>query len=659
MPNRNDAFQGKPRVPDSSPETRPFGSPRYIPLKYRFIVWSCIVLVLLLGTLAGLLGVQQSRTFRTQLEKRGLAMAESLGALSRGALVTYNYVLLEQAANQAGQNPEVLYVILHDKEGRVAGYSGRPDLQGRELEDLVTERALAARTTLVHESLPGPDGKPGMEVAFPVTITGSELRWGLIRVGLSLEPMYTQLGQMRTTIASIGLLALLVGVAGATLTARRITKPLARLVEATVEAAHGNLEPEIRVDTGDEVGVLARNFRIMIQEILRQRQRLEKQLVEIRRLQDYNERLLTTMSDGLLAVERDGRVATINPAACRLLGLTDEDHRGKAVECLLEGNPELVEYLRSAVETRAVQPQRELRARRSSDDRVVLASSSLLLDQAGNLVEVITNLHDVTEMKKLEARIRQTDRLAALGTLAAGMAHEIRNPLSAIKTFVQLLPRKLEKPGFLDKFNRTVPRELDRINRLIEDLLELARTPRYRLQELALGPLLEQNLDVLDEEIRMSNVILKRTIPHNLPRIWADPDLAKAFHNLVRNALQAMPSGGILCVEAHAVAEPVDSGGASRGGEGWCAVRFSDTGSGIDPQVLPNIFNPFFSTKDSGTGLGLAITHKVISEHGGKIDVVSEPGRGSAFTVYLPRMSSSEGQATLGVLVADGRASST
>lgn len=601
------------------------------------------MLVLMLGALAGLLGYQQSRTFLTQLEKRGMAMAESLGALSRGALVTYNYVLLEQAANQAVQNPEVLYVIVHDKEGRVAGYSRRPDLQGKQLDDSVTGRALATGTLLAHESLPGPDGKPGMEVVFPVYIAGSDLRWGLIRVGLSLESMHAQLRQMRATIGAVGLLALLAGMAAASLTARRITQPLGHLVDATIEAARGNLRPEIRVDTGDEVGVLAGNFRTMIQEILLQRQRLENQLAEIRRLQRYNEELLTTMSDGLLAVDRDGKVATINPAACRMLGLPAEDHRGREIGRLLEKSPELIEYLRHAIGEGGRQPQRELRSRSSSDGQVILASSSPLVDGAGSLMEVITNLHDVTEMKKLEARVRQTDRLAALGTLAAGMAHEIRNPLSAIKTFVQLLPRKLEKPGFLDKFNRTVPRELDRINRLIEDLLELARTPRYRLQELALGVLLEQNLDLLDEEIRMSNVILERTIAGDLPPVWADPDhLAKAFHNLVRNALQAMPSGGTLRVVAHAVAAPPGESGRLQGGQEWCAVRFSDTGSGIDPEVLPNIFNPFFSTKDSGTGLGLAITHKVISEHGGMIDVVSQKGEGSGFTVYLPAQRSPE-----------------
>ena len=156
-------------------------------------------------------------------------MAESLGALSRGALATYNYVVLEQAANQAAQNPEVLYVIVHDKEGRVAGFSGRPELQGKDLKDPTSLEALSASKPLVHDSMPGTDEKLGMEITYPVYLPGSTFRWGLIRVGLSLASMYTQLRQMTWIIVGFGLLALFVGVIAASLAARRITKPLGHL----------------------------------------------------------------------------------------------------------------------------------------------------------------------------------------------------------------------------------------------------------------------------------------------------------------------------------------------------------------------------------------------------------------------------------------------
>ena len=233
-------------------------------------------------------------------------------------------------------------------------------------------------------------------------------------------------------------------------------------------------------------------------------------------------------------------------------------------------------------------------------------------------------------------RMRQADRLAALGVLAAGMAHEIRNPLSAIKTFVQLLPRKVAKEGFLEKFNRTVPRELERINGLIEDLLELARAPKYCFRSLQLEPLVRQVLDLFDEALLASGVRTEVEFSAELPDVQADPShLTKAFQNILRNAMQAMPQGGTLRVEGYP-AKGVMPVSHRQDGRVWAALKFADTGVGMSSDTLANVFNPFFTTKDHGTGLGLAITHKIVTEHGGFIEVLSEPGCGTSFTLHFP-----------------------
>jgi signal transduction histidine kinase len=233
--------------------------------------------------------------------------------------------------------------------------------------------------------------------------------------------------------------------------------------------------------------------------------------------------------------------------------------------------------------------------------------------------------------------MRQAERLAALGTLAAGMAHEIRNPLSSIKTFVQLLPRKIEKPAFLEKFQRTVPRELNRINALVEDLLDLARVPKYVYQSTHLKTLLEQALDATDAQLQTGHIQCRCAIADDMPTVRADANqLVRAFHNLIRNAIQAMPQGGKLHIKAsfHR-GDPSQAEPGTADGDRVSAV-FEDTGPGISAAELENIFNPFFTTKDKGTGLGLAITHKVITEHGGQIEVESALGEGSRFIVHLP-----------------------
>ncbi len=617
--------------------------PRYIPLQYRLILLSSGLVTLLLAITVAAVSVQQSRTIRNQVERRGFAIAHSLAATSKSALTTYTYITLSQTANQAGQDPDLAYVIIHDKEGRVAGYSGRKDLEGRFLEDEFSRKALAATEPIVQNALLEGSKTPVLEIAVPVTIPGSERSWGVVRVALSLDPLYRQIRQVQMTIGGIGVLALVLSVLVCIWLARRITNPVGLLVNATIAAARGNLNPDIRIRTGDEVEVLAENFSIMIREILLQRGQLERHLQEITTLQRYLNKLLTTMSDGLLSVDMEGTLITVNPSACVMLGIPVESvgRQEQKVEEFLQGAPELLRYVRNALKDRAAPGQQEIRVTLGEEVRNIIVASSFLTDKGEIPSQIIMNIHDVTELKKLESRFRQSERLAALGTLSAGMAHEIRNPLSAIKTFVQLLPRKLEKPGFLEKFHRTVPRELDRINRLIEDLLELARAPRYHFMPVDIRQMLQQSVELFEEDLILHRITCNIDLPAGLPKIWASPDqLTKAFNNLIQNAIQAMPEGGELVVHAIAGPSPEMSGLTSEGSgvvqSAWLKLMFADTGIGMNPEEMKSIFNPFFTTKDSGTGLGLAITHKVITEHGGQIEVESTLGKGTRFNIHLP-----------------------
>jgi len=595
------------------------------------------MLLFLLSALALVLGAVQSRTIRDQIERRGLGIARSLAAASMADLSTYNYVALERSANEAAGNPDIEYVIIHDKEGRVAGFSRRPDLQSRFLEDAISKRAVASTTPLIQERSFGPGNQSVIDVAVPVFLADTRLRWGTIRLGLSLVPMYRQINQTQWTILGGGLVALALGILVSMWAAKRVTSPLENLVHATVEAARGNLNPKIPVKAGDEVEILASNFSAMIQEILDHRKQLEWQLTEIKRLHLHTEKLLTTMSDGLLSIDMDGKVATINPAVYSMLNIPDNMlKKGDCLKDVLSEDSDLYAYTQELFQDRPVNGPKEIRLDPSDQSKILLVGWSRITDEKGRPQEIILNLHDITELKKLEARIRQTERLAALGTLAAGLSHEIRNPLSAIKTFVQLLPRKIDNPGFLEKFQRTVPREINRINQLIEDLLDMARPPKYHFDRIDIGALLTQTLDLMEPEWQSHNIQCKYMIPDDLPRVRADSNqLVKAFQNLIQNAVQAMPDGGTLTIRAFYDLNPSLVQPMRKDQNGRVTVIFQDTGPGIPPDILKNIFNPFFTTKDDGTGLGLAITHKVITEHGGNIDVSSSEETGTCFTIGL------------------------
>ena len=614
------------------------GKPRFIPLRYRLIFTTSCMLIFILGILALVLGYQQSRTIRHQLEQRGVSIAQSLAAASMADLLTYNYIALERSANQATLDPDVICVIFHDKEGRVAGFSGRADLQNKFLDDEISRIALSSVKPVIQEITLETGKTPGLDIAIPFFPTGFDERWGTIRVCLSLVPMLRQINQTRWIILTIGLIAIIVGILMSLWTARRITRPLENLVQSTREAARGNLSRTIQIQTRDEVEVLASNFSSMIREILEHREQLERQLEEIKRMQRYTDQLLTTMSDGLLSMDMEGRVSTINPAAQKLFkNLDNPVDKGSSVSKSLKKFTELDTYIQDILKNPHKKNPREISLHNKSKERVLLIGSSILKDRKGTPQEIILNLHDITELKKLETSIRQSERLAELGTLAAGMAHEIRNPLSTIKTFVQLLPRKIEKPGFLEKFQRTVPRELDQINRLVEDLLELARVPKYHFEKIDIKSLLEQIIDFLGEEMKNRQINCHCEYSSDLPPIQADvSQLSKAFNNLIRNAVQAMPSGGKLLIKALYQKEHIEGVPKLTARNGRITLVFQDTGAGISPEDIKNIFSPFFTTKDIGTGLGLAITHKVITEHGGQIDVESHNGKGSLFRIYLP-----------------------
>jgi len=201
------------------------GIPRFVPLRYRFIVTTAGMLVFILGALALVLGYQQSRSIKQQLEKRGLAIAQSLAAVSIADLMTYNYIALERFANQAAKHPDIIYVIFHDKEGRVAGFSGRSDLQGKFLDDKVTRSALAAKTPLIQDVKLARRQISALDIAVPILLPKTQEQWGTVRVSLSLALMYQQLRQTRWTILIVGLVALACGTLVSVWGAGRITRP--------------------------------------------------------------------------------------------------------------------------------------------------------------------------------------------------------------------------------------------------------------------------------------------------------------------------------------------------------------------------------------------------------------------------------------------------
>jgi two-component system sensor histidine kinase AtoS len=216
-----------------------------------------------------------------------------------------------------------------------------------------------------------------------------------------------------------------------------------------------------------------------------------------------------------------------------------------------------------------------------------------------------------------------------MGTRAAGLAHEIKNPLTAVRAFVQMFPEKYEKEEFRNKFSRIVPKELDRVNVLLENLLDLVRKPKLKISTLNTYETIDHVLESLEPEIEKRNIQVSCLGRGSGIEVMADETyLERAVHNIVLNAIQAMPGGGNLTIETSVL---VDGGGKN-----MVEITITDTGPGIPAEQVNDIFNPFYTSKEKGTGLGLAVTNKIIEDQGGSVRVQSQRSEGTAFTIHLP-----------------------
>jgi len=280
---------------------------------------------------------------------------------------------------------------------------------------------------------------------------------------------------------------------------------------------------------------------------------------------------------------------------------------------------------------------------------VVRASSSIFHGQQGEMLGALVVLTDITALKRLELQIRRSDRLASLGTLSAGMAHEIKNPLVSIKTFAQLLPERYQDSDFRDTFSNLIGHEIDRIDSLVNQLLRFARPAKPVLKPMHVHEVLEKSLQLVGHRLYQKEIKLTRSWQADVDTIRADADqLEQVFLNFFLNAMDAMKHGGVLSVrtEIHAATEWVAAISGSNGdSHEVLRVTVRDDGEGIRKEDIPHVFDPFFTTKDYGTGLGLSVVHGIIQEHGGQIEVESELRKGTSFHILLPLVRFAQGVA--------------
>ncbi|OGF16525.1 MAG: hypothetical protein A2W00_13220 [Candidatus Eisenbacteria bacterium RBG_16_71_46] len=355
--------------------------------------------------------------------------------------------------------------------------------------------------------------------------------------------------------------------------------------------------------------------------------------------------LLDDAEIAVLLIGPDQRIALINAAAARLLAVQPARTRGRDARDLLRtvvaGDDLVGEALRARVTERDA-----LLLRPDGGEVPVLLRSF----RDGQPPWVLVALRDLTQQRRMQQELRRHERLATLGQLAAGVAHEIRNPLAGIGTSAQVLLRRFEPRDGRARFVRVILDEVERLDRIVTSLLQYARPRIPQLRPRPLAPCIDRVVDLSRDAIAQNGIEIQADMAPGLGPVYIDADLiTQVLLNVTLNAVQAMPRGGILRYEVRRLRRRVPPRGpgrragdtararrAARRTTGWVdyqQIRLSDTGPGIPRAVREKMFDPFFSTKPQGTGLGLAISQSIMQEHGGSIEVASREKRGT--TVLL------------------------
>ncbi len=420
-------------------------------------------------------------------------------------------------------------------------------------------------------------------------------------------------------------LILVVIIIAAVLLARSLGRPIYELADAARSMSEGDFEVRVKETGTEEQRVLRAAFNNMANQIQHQFRQLRQKTSELEisnrelsQTQHFLENILANIRSGVMSVDREGKVNHINQVGVEMLKV--EEWQNRPVQAVF-GESQILSLIQYGLKQVESIYQQEIPYKVEEGEVLSLQVSIVPLMDNQEMSGLVVTFHDLSAIRLLEEQVRRQDRLAALGRMAAGVAHEIRNPLGIIRGSAQLLHKRFaheEKEQGLSEF---IIEEVNRLSRVLNDFLMFARPPEPNLEEIEVENLLQQVLSYApDEEM----IVMKTHVEERIPSIAADMGLSReAFLNLILNAKEAMPNGGSITLKAF------------RRSKREVVIEVIDEGEGIHPEMLDQIFDPFYTSKDSGTGLGLSLVHQIISSQGGGVEVESQPKQGSIFRLIF------------------------
>ena len=364
---------------------------------------------------------------------------------------------------------------------------------------------------------------------------------------------------------------------------------------------------------------------------------------------DFGLRILNSLRCGILSIDRENRITAVNEIAIRILELENRDYVGEDVREVLKNQQFFLQLLSGAYQMKNLPSRAEMEIRlREGASRTVGYTISFIKDEDGDVSGISLFFKDLTLVEQLNEQEKLKDRLAALGQMAAGLAHEIRNPLAAIELTASLIKRKLVGNSNHTTQLESIQSEVRKLNKIVTDCLEFVRPVKISQEKVNLVSLLDESILIALSTVEKKEILLQKNFLATPPVSVDYNQMKQVVVNILVNALQALKDHGSIeiscgpssCFQRNAAYGNGKFSDMNLGRQlsmsSYAWVKVADNGQGIPEDVLSKIFYPFFTTKEKGSGIGLAIAQKIVESHHGSIDVESKPGVGTTFTLKLP-----------------------
>lgn len=607
-----------------------------------------IMTIVLVSVLLIALAASQivSRALFKEYQNRGISLSVNLAARSEDPILAMDFLrmrsLIGEVTTSAG---DILYAFIQDSDGGVISHTfsdGFP-VQLKKANHVLPTQRCSVR-------LLSADRDQFYDFAAPVMV--GEFQVGTIRLGLLRTQVTSTVKELWWAIFAFAILSIIVSDTVGFSLARNLTSRIQRLQVASEEMLMGHREADEAAPTtamaglpaaqdarvssskkilaGDEIHQLAETFDAMTAAIKRYIEQLADSKAVLAKSETKYRRIFEDSMDLIFVADHDGRLLDINPAGIRMLGY-DSRQSLMAQETLasLVRGPEDARKLFAEIKHTGFVKDRECALRtRSGGELATLLSMTARSGPTGRVTEFEGIVKDITQRKLMHRQLLQADRMASLGQLASGVAHEINNPLGLILGYTQLLLREAtDTTGGKDDL-RTIEKQTCNCKKIVEDLLNFARKSGTHLAEVKINPALEAVINVVRNQLELDNILIRTHFDASLPEIAGDAEkLKQVFMNMLINARQAIGKNGSIVITT----------GLAPDGQS-VMITFKDDGPGIAPDIVDKIFDPFFTTKPTGqgTGLGLSVSYGIIEDHQGDIQVLSEAGRGAEFCIRLP-----------------------